>query len=180
MAEENEDYDLMPHRELMNLKRQVDEIKQNPIVNAPSGKDLMNSVNDLNKSVGGLLELFKSATDEMRLEDKDQDLAVRKIDPILDKLDKVIEQNKLIAEGLVSISDMIEDFISKQGGFKPQVPPPPIPRMNIASEELPAFSPSFREAPFGSQASRAPRPMDISNLPPPPSFGQQKKRPFGF
>ncbi|MBI2129202.1 hypothetical protein HYU07_03090 [Candidatus Woesearchaeota archaeon] len=176
MAEENEDYDLMPHRELMNLKRQVDEIKQNPIVNAPSGKELMNSVNDLNRSVGGLLELFKSATDEMRLEDKDQDLAVRKIDPILEKLDKVIEQNKLIAEGLVSISDMIEDFISKQGGSKPQAPPP-IPRMNIESEELPAFSPSLREAPFGSQA---PRPMDISNLPPPPSFGQQKKRPFGF
>ncbi|MCH7541880.1 hypothetical protein IH981_03875, partial [Patescibacteria group bacterium] len=77
---------------------------------------------------------------------------------IVERLDAVIDQNKTIAEGMVVVSDMVKDFIERQG-HRPLPASRPVPR--------PKFPPS------GFQPPQPPEP-DFQH---PPSFSPQPNEP---
>jgi len=100
----DEPYDMMPHRDIIELKKQLQELKAEKF----SSHELMNSMSALTKSMDSMLGLFKEAAEELKIEKEE--------DAINKQLNVVIEQNKIIADGMVTVSDMIKDFIEKQKG----------------------------------------------------------------
>lgn len=199
MAEEGP-YEIMPYKEIAELKRQIQELKSN------TGSDkLLNSINNLTEKMDSLIELFRTAADEMKLEEKDEHFVAKKIEPLIDKLDEIIDQNKTIAEGMVSVAEMVKEHTGKAmerpiqqapRAFKPQpiaqpefgpdfernTPEPIFPGM-----PPPANMPFPGNIPPPGAPMRQPRhtgPVPMPNMPPPDfsSFEPEKKKRglFGF
>lgn len=109
----DEDYAILPTKEIKALKEEVEKLKKNPIAGTASGKDLLGSVDELNKSLNAMMEVFKEAAGELKMEDRDTQLIAHKINPIMEKLEEITEQNEKIAAGIVTIADMIKERLEK-------------------------------------------------------------------
>ena len=202
--EPSEDYDIVPHKRLIELQRQVEDLKKNPYGSTDSGKKMMETMTSLTTSIDGLLTLFKDAAQEMRVEEHDVGILSKNMRPLMEKLDELIEQNKKIARGIIAIADMVKehgerlDQLSGPGQRRP-LPGVPLP----PGKQLRPFGPSgfgpvpghmppapgmFAPGPMQSMqgpmsAMIPPGPSEIGmggmgqsgNLPPPPGFEQKKK-----
>ncbi|MBD3164699.1 hypothetical protein GF323_05870 [Candidatus Woesearchaeota archaeon] len=146
-----------------------------------SKNELLKSVNNLTKHMDTLLEIFRSATDEMKLEEQEEKALSQQVRPLMDKLDEIIEQNKIIAEGMVALSDIVkekfperqkaprhfgEKFQQQQGPFDTPNNPPSVP----PDKNMPP--PMFPNMPPPGQQNK----QDSMNAPSPPE--SQKKRGF--
>ncbi len=56
-----------------------------------------------------MLEVFGAASEQMKLEDKGYEAEAKKHETIISKLDKLIDQNKTIAEGMVAIVELVKE-----------------------------------------------------------------------
>ena len=87
-------------------------------------QDLQSSIDTLNQSINSLVGLFKEAAESMKMEEKEADIVANKLDPIMERLDMIIDQNKKIAKGIVAIADMVEERLPKLRGPERPVPQP--------------------------------------------------------
>ena len=141
------DYELFPNKDLLKLRGEIDKLKsgKNP------GSDLTGSMSSLAKSIETLNELFYAATEEMRAEEKSEHTIVKKIEPLFEKLDQILEQNTKIAKAIVALTDMIRERPSHDQRPRPlfrpvaQSPMPaspappfssPPPRFSVSTERL--------------------------------------------
>jgi hypothetical protein len=164
-----DDYDLMPHRQINELKALVQNLKNK--IDTASPKELIDSMYALTRSIDSMMNLFRQAADEMKYEEKEEILSGgSEHKAINEKLDKVIEQNKIIADGMLAISDMVKDTTRK--AKIPQHPPQPHfqPSMRAPSFPPPKFEPSFNSAP--------PQPPTPGPMPEPPlpGLGEESKK----
>ena len=104
MAEE----DLIQYKDISELKRELDGMKGRKEI--PT-RDLYDAVQKLTQTVAGMLDIFGAATEQMRLEEREFESESRKHEMIISKLDKMIDQNKTIAEGMVAIVEMVKEKI---------------------------------------------------------------------
>ena len=152
----DDNYDLVPHSELHKLEDEIDELKKDP-KSAPTS--MGQSMDDLSKSLKSMISIFKEAKDELRIEDEEKELLSKKIDPMINKLDNLLDQNEKIAEGILSLADMIKkleakvDSAGSQKGpdlLRSSAPPrsssqpqqPTFPSM-LPPQQQPAQSPQF-------------------------------------
>ena len=106
MAEE--DFDLASYKDISELKRELEGIKAKKDV---SPKELYDAVQALAKTIAGMLEVFGAAAEQMKLEEREAELSAKKYEAMAYKLDKMIDQNKTIAEGMLAIVDMVKKNI---------------------------------------------------------------------
>lgn len=161
----DEPYEIMSHKEIVNLKRQIKDL-QYKTQNTPSDK-LLNSINNLTEQMNSMIGLFKTAADEMRMEEKDEHFVAKKIEPLIERLDEIIDQNRAIAEGMVAVSDLVKDNIGnnkltpKHDFFQPK---------HEEKLDLKPHKPeSHLEPPKPEPALKPPLPEPTLN-PPPPVF----------
>ena len=180
----DDDYDLLPHRQINELRGLVQELKNK--VDRASPKELIDSMESLTKSIDSLMNLFKQAADEMRYEEKEEILSGgSEHKAINEKLDGVLEQNKIIADGMVAVSNMVRDFAGKQRKQQDAQAPKPQqfqpgfqPSMRAPNFPQPSFQPQFAPMP--------PRPQmpapGFMEEPPLPDFEEEprKKGLFGM
>jgi len=162
-------YDIMPHKEISDLKKQLQDLKttKQPAAGSP---DLTKSMTALTSSMDSMLKLFSEAAEEMKLEGKEETELATKLEPLYKKMDEISEQNKTIAEGIIALSDMIKDFLDKQQAIKPA----PKPMFSDPGFSAPSFGASMDDPfKFPPQASSNPNPF--------PSLGddQPKRGIFG-
>jgi len=141
----DDDYDLLPHKQITELKRQMQDIKNK--VDRSSPKELIDSMDAMTKSIDSLMTLFKQTADEMKYEEKEEILSGGNEHKAMnEKLDKMIEQNKIIADGMVAVSDIVKGFAVKekkqpsprpQPGFKPSMSAPSFPQPRFDAPQLP-------------------------------------------
>lgn len=165
MPEEG-DYEIMPYKEIVALKKEVEALKSR---SGASSQDLLNSMDTLTKTMNSMLQLFKSAAEDMGLEDKEKQDFTEKIGPMLERLDGLEEQNKTIAEGMVAIADMVKEMKGEKPSLfkpKPQKQESRRPKEPI----LPEYHP-LRPAPM---QPKAPQPWPM----PPPKEAPEFS-PFG-
>jgi len=168
----DEPYDMLPHREIVELKKQIKDLKSG------SGKkhspDLLNSMSTLVRIMDSMLSLFTKTAEELKNEDNQGsgDLNV-----VNSKLDEIMEQNKTIAEGMVAVSDIVNDFIEAK---KPR-PSYPAPRFNPTPQE-PMQQPPRPNFPEPIPQNQGPVPMpampfsEVSRKPKKKGlFGKMKK-----
>jgi hypothetical protein len=193
MANDNDEYEIMPHQLLADLKGEVEALKKK--LTQPDSKinELILEIESMKDSIHELNTIFQQALQDTKTED-----VTRNITLINSKLSDVIAQNETIAKGMIAIADKVDDFVNKQsagssslvssaspvssapnmgsrmefgasssfGGSSRMAPPPQMSPM-----EAPAF-PSFSGGGnFGSVPGG-----DFSFPPPPPSAGASKRK----
>ncbi|MBW3015273.1 hypothetical protein KY330_02525 [Candidatus Woesearchaeota archaeon] len=110
-----DDYELTPHKRLKELEMQVEKLKTRKLTpeEKAHSEELLENMQALEESIKGLVEIFSSATQTMALEDKEEDVVEKTIQPIMKKIDMVIDQNQKIAKGIVAVADMVTEEIPK-------------------------------------------------------------------
>ena len=190
MAEE-EPYEIMPYKDITELRKQVQELKSKG--SDAGSKQLLDSISKLTEQMTSMMGLFKTAAEEMHLEEKDEHFVAKKIEPLIDKLDEIIEQNKTIAEGMVAVADMIKESMEKTKEPRPFLSPQPEPAQSFEplqgmagfedlepKTEMPKFwglEPKMGKGQMlspGMPRHTPPRPMPSMSMPaqtPPSEFG---------
>ena len=181
MAEE--DFDLVPYKDISELKKELEGMKGRKDVPA---KDIYDAVQKLAQTMTDMLEVFGAATEQMKLEEREYESEARKHEMIIYKLDRLIEQNRTIAEGMVAIVEMVKEKIvapareKQESIFMPQkeeslFKPRPEPKPFINPQWQPRPEPIQRTQPI-----MAPPQMATPQMPPPmssPDFGMPPMQP---
>lgn len=164
---EDEDYDMLPHKEIVGIKKELEELKKKQTTT--ESKSVLNQINQLKDSINNLLDIFKEAQESFKLEEKEPVY----IKNLLDKLDNLAHQNTRIAEGLVAVADMVKEIKGKAEKPKPVIPKP-------------AFKPTPPPFDAPPQHMLPPQPMPpppmqtplppAFDIPPPPEFPQKPRK----
>jgi hypothetical protein len=144
-----DDYELVASKRISKLKDDLERLRsKNP--DTASMQQLQESIERLSTNLENILSVFEEAAEEMKLDDKETEVIAQKIDPLMDKLDAIIDQNKKIAQGVVAVADMISELKSKQGmpqQQKPRFVEKPMPPRQQEFRPQMAPQPMMRPAP---------------------------------
>lgn len=160
-TEDYAEYEILPHKEIKDLKEELAKLKEYEVT--PTRK-LQVSILELNNKLDRLLSVFEEAMHGIRVEEGGLKFE-EKIRPVMERLNKILDQNKDIAEGMIAVADLVKEI--KKEGVKSELPPmpklgpggmmpPPLPGM--AGGMIPGMPPGTIRT--------APRPMP--RMPPPP------------
>lgn len=112
--QESEVYELLPHKDILELKEELRSLKAKP-----TEKNLTISMVELSTKLDRLIEIFEQAQEELKVEEGAGLSWQEKMKPLMERMDKVLEQNSEIARGLVGLSDQlneVKDTLEKSGG----------------------------------------------------------------
>ena len=152
-----EEYELVPYKEIAELKDELHRLKDYPI---PSSKKLQVSMDELALKIDRMTQIMEEAGHEMHAEEGGLSLE-DKLGPVMERLEKVLEQNSEIAKGIVAVADLIEELRQRlEKGFMVketmQIPEPMQPGAAVAQ-------------PMGQMPELPPLPGAMP--PPPPKKG---------
>ncbi|MBI4146206.1 hypothetical protein HY489_02615 [Candidatus Woesearchaeota archaeon] len=169
---QEEEYELLPHKEIEELKQELSKLKEFEVT--PS-KKMHVSLLELNTKLDKLLTIFEDAAHEMRVEEGGLSFA-EKMRPLLEKMNKVLEQNSEIASGILALADMVKDVKGPTSMHdEPRMPEPvfPTPAAPAGMPPLPGMPPGGM--PLQGAGIQPPPRGNIPPLPPLP-----RKRTFGL
>ncbi|MBI2658027.1 hypothetical protein HYX08_05025 [Candidatus Woesearchaeota archaeon] len=164
------------YKDVSELKKELEGMKGKKDI---STKELYDAVQRLSQTMADMLEVFGAAADQMKLEEQGFESNTKKHEMIISKLDKLIDQNKTIAEGMVAIVEMVKERIvapakeREEPVFRPR--PEPRPFMRPQQEWQPRTEPAQRTQPM-----MAPPQMPVMAPPPTmpnPDFGMPPMQP---
>ncbi|PLW79631.1 hypothetical protein C0585_06560 [Candidatus Woesearchaeota archaeon] len=115
------DYAIVPEEDFSKLKNKVDKIESNPFGESKEGKELVTTLKDLNSSMSGLVNLFNTATEELKIEEHDSSLIAEKVGPLFEKIETLESQNEKIAKGIVAVADMVKELKMEIEDVKSQI-----------------------------------------------------------
>lgn len=181
MAEEippsEDEYELLPHKEIEDLKDELAKLKEFEI--APS-KKLQVSLLELNTKLDKLITIFEDATHELRIEEGALSFT-EKMKPILEKMNKILEQNSEIASGILALADMVKDIKEKPEAkieieTRTLTPTSQMPEMQMPMPAPSApmmMAPPRQAPPVGPMPPGVPPGMPLPPMPP-------RRRTFGL
>ena len=160
-----EEYELFPVDEISKLKEELEGLKKKPLGKSSEGKDLLSAVTELNETMTHMMDLFKSAADSVKSEGSAHE-------KILDKLDKVVDQNMKIAKALIGIADLVKGREKPSPRpIAPRIPKPVLgpgpmpPGLGPVPAPGPAPAPSLGPGPMPSTPGPAPLEDELPPLP---------------
>lgn len=117
MAEDAGDF----YKDISELKGELGAFKAKKDV---SVKELHEAVSKLAQVITDMLDVFGAAAEQLKLEEREMESDAKKHELIVAKLDKLIDQNRTIAEGMVAIVEMVKQELiapakEKEQMFKP-------------------------------------------------------------
>mgnify|MGYP001567249925 CR=1 FL=1 len=89
----------------------IKQLLRNDVLLQKKMTELVGSINNLTKRVDGLVGIFEEAAKNVTSYSDNEE-----IKPLLDKLDSLTEQNKVIARGLIALEQYMRE---KQGRMMP-------------------------------------------------------------
>jgi len=173
----DDDYELMPHQVLADLKYEVEALKKKLVEPDAKAQELILEMESLKDSLQELTTVFHKALEETKGE---EDLG-KQLKSSTEKLAMVISQNETIARGMVAISDKLDDFMRKQSSAPSMMPtarhtmgmPPGMSGPRVAPPPMPSLG-----SPFMPPGELESNPPHLDDLPPPPPApgGREKKK----
>ncbi len=160
----DDEYEILPHQLLQDLKYDVEALKKKLTQPDTKSNELILEIESLKDSVHDLNDIFKKALEEVKGEDVSTTLKLMK-----DKVERVSSQNETIARALIAISDKLDDFMNN----KPmRVTSPIMPGQHQMGP--PSMPGPARMAPRPAMQEEMSLPMDMP--PPPPQFRTDRKK----
>ena len=172
MAEE----EFVPYKDISELKKELEGMKGRKDISA---KELYEAVQGLSQTITDMLEVFGAAAEQMKLEEKGYEAESKKHEAIISKLDKMLDQNRTIAEGMVSIVEMVKEKIvapakEREEMFRQKPEPRPFmkpvewqPRPEPAQRTQPMMAPPQMPQQMMPPPMAAPMPSDFGMQMPP-------------
>ncbi len=102
--EAGDEYEILPHKELHELREELNKLKQQP-----TEKTLQISMVELASKLDRMMDIFEEAQEMIRVEEGALTFQ-EKMRPLMDRMDKVLQQNSQIAEGIVGLHDLLMDI----------------------------------------------------------------------
>lgn len=177
MATTDEDYEILPHQLLADLKSEVEALKKKLTQPDAKANELILEMESIKDSIHELNIIFQKALEQTKEED-----LVKVIKIINQKLDTVVTQNETIAKGMVAISDKLEDFMANQGqmgtGLMNKSPMGTQVQHTMGAPQMPGsrMVPPLQMESSLFPESEYPSPMRIDAPPPPPPPGAGSKK----
>lgn len=181
-----DEYELMPGKRLSSMKKELEELRRHaknidPKTGLP--KETNTSIENLNKSINSLLGLFQTATEELKLEERDEALISKQMTPLMKKIDTLLEQNEKIAKGIIAIADMVREKTERIEEKEEEISEGER-RVEEKPEEVlpPKAPPGFPPPPIGAPPAGfplPPGPTPPSAFPPPPTGAPEPMPPLG-
>lgn len=112
------DYEIMPHDKIEALRNELTQLKNERKTEQPRSNDVLQAMHGLTETLDHFMELFQAAIEEMKIEEREEELIVTELKPLHEKLDQVLDQNQKIAQGVVALADMLTRERSR-----PSIPP---------------------------------------------------------
>ncbi len=170
---QEDEYELLPHKEIEDLKEELLKLKEFEI--APS-KKMQVSLLELNTKLDKLLTIFEDATHEMRMEEGGLSFT-EKMKPLLEKMNKILEQNSEIASGILALADMVKE-VKEAKEEMPRMEAPSMreemplmpPMMGMDAPRPPMMAPP-RQMPSGPMPPGVPPGMPLPPMPRRRTFG---------
>ena len=114
-----EEYEIMPHRTIENIKKELEELKLKAASKESiSSESFRRSLDNLTTSLNSLMAIFKEATEEMKVEEETEDALKGKIGPLVEKVGEIESENRTIARSILALADMIKE---RMPGRKPEI-----------------------------------------------------------
>lgn len=169
-----EEDDLVSYKDISELKKELEFMRGKKDI---SIKEVYDSVQKLSQTMTEILDIFRAAAEQMKLEEKEYESSSRKHETIISKLDKLIDQNKTIAEGMVALVETVKEETVKEepvahGKYKEEL----LFKPKTKDENIFRPSPEARNFMKPAQPEWRPKPEPMmprpqplmSPLPPPP------------
>ena len=102
----DDDYGLVPYKDISELKKELEGMQDKKEI---STKEMYDAVHKLANAMSDMLGVFGAAAEQLKLEEREYESESKKHETIISKLDKLIDQNKTIAEGMVAIVEMVKE-----------------------------------------------------------------------
>ena len=113
---DSDDYELMPKHEIDDLRKELSIIKRGSLTDGEKGHALIDSMDRLTISVNRLITILDDAQKDI--------IEEYQASKPTEKLDKLLEQNEMIAKALLAINDNLTVAkTSMQGGNQSMQPP---------------------------------------------------------
>lgn len=166
-------YDLMPHSKIKELEAQIEDLKKGE---PTSNVALKRNIDDLNKNIRSMMELFRIAAEEMKMEERQTTNVSVRVKSISEQMKDVLDQNQKIANGILALADIMHGEFPKviqrldMIGHKLERPVDIRKKssMEIAKQFEGGFAPSKHSQSFGGMASSQTQSMGGTQMPPPP------------
>lgn len=165
-----EEYELLPHKEIVELKEELRRMKSIP---TGAGKEV--ALGDLAAKIDKLLNIFTDAMHQMKVEEGGLGFQ-EKMKPFNDKMNKILEQNSEIAEGIVALADILNE-VKATVEEKLKAPRLGIPKSRFSGPSPMGIGPVPGMPPIGGAPPGAPPPVPpprpgapggVPSIPPPP------------
>ena len=108
----DDEYEMIPHQLLSDLKYDVEALKKKLTQPDNKSNELILEIESLKDSIHELNIVFQKALEETKSEDP-----LQEITQINTRINDVIKQNETIAQGMIAISDKLEEFMNKNSGL---------------------------------------------------------------
>jgi tetrahydromethanopterin S-methyltransferase subunit G len=102
-----DDYKLVPTSEFDKITYELEKLRENSFGSKQHTKEVQTSITSLHRSINDLLDVFKQAHHEMTEEERESRIIKKEISPIFDQFQKVEDNQEIIANGIVVVSDSI-------------------------------------------------------------------------
>ena len=174
MAED--DYELLPHKDIEQLRAEIDRLKKNPLGEGVTQNTLLDAIANLNANLTKLTGILQGANDEM--------LKAYHDTSVQEELRRVRAENAKIAHGIVALAEFIKEIQAQVGHAVPRIDEflatqEKASAMARANQQL---QPEFHADALAADLTRAPNPFsdpsspdarrvpDMDVPPPPPAF----------
>ncbi len=158
-----EDEGLVPYKDIFELKKELEGMRGKKEI---STEEIYNAMQKLSQTITDMLEVFGAAAEQIKLEEKEYEADSRRHDMVISKIDKIIDQNKTIAEGMISIVELVKEKLVAVA--KEREEPLLKPRPFAKPEWQPKPEPMMPK--FQQPMQQMPQPMPIAPMPA-PEFG---------
>jgi len=106
LPSEGEEYEILPQKEIAELKEELRKLKEFEIT--PT-KKLQVSLVEVNNKLDKLLSIFEEAMTALQVEEGGLSFK-EKMRPLVEKMNKILEQNSEIAQGIVAVADLVRNL----------------------------------------------------------------------
>lgn len=170
---EDEEYEVLPHQILEDLKEEVEALKKKLSQPDTKTQELILEMESLKDALRDLQDVFHKALELSKGEDVTQTVSSLK-----EKIEAVVHQNETIAKALLSISDKLEEGVARKVSAMPSPSAAPASSypVGMGLPQLPGQRTAPRPMSMPSMfPSAAPAPMPVSDFPPPPVPPMKRK-----
>ena len=173
----DEDYELLPQKEILKLKKDISKLRGKAppeVLEEDRTERILDTMEKLSDSIENLNDIFNSTAEDIKLEERSEDLYMKKLEPLFDKVNKLIEQNEKIAKGMVALADMVNEQKAAMEDIEQS-------RREKRHEEhqktvvnpmsMPKMPPQMRQSPMPPPPPMMPMPHRAAPIPQPPMRG---------